>query len=98
MKPKDGFPLFTSISSFFLITQYNVDALNTHVHSPYEHKYTNPTPSYGHLQKTKPVDLKIHEVTTGASLSTGTSSTAESIAPLNPGIQKNASIHAKSRT
>jgi hypothetical protein len=52
----------------------------------YEHKYTNPTPSYGHLQKTKPVDLEIHKVITGASLSTGTSSTAESIASLNPGI------------
>ena len=35
---------------------------------------------------TEPADLKIHEVTTGASLSTGTLSTTESIAPLNLGI------------
>jgi hypothetical protein len=35
---------------------------------------------------TEPVDLEIHEVTTGASLSTGTSPTTESIAPLKPRI------------
>jgi hypothetical protein len=52
---------------------------------PYEHTYANPTP-YKHLRMTEPADLGIHEVTTGASLSTGTSPTNESIAPLNPGI------------
>jgi hypothetical protein len=35
---------------------------------------------------TEPADLKIHEATTDTSLSTGTSSTTESIAPLNPRI------------
>jgi hypothetical protein len=35
---------------------------------------------------TEPADLGIHEVTTGASLSTGMLSTYESIAPLNPEI------------
>ena len=34
---------------------------------------------------TEPADLEIHEVTIGASLSTGTSPTTESIAPVNPG-------------
>jgi hypothetical protein len=41
---------------------------------------------YEHLRRTVPTDLEIYEVTTGASLSTGTSPTTESIAPLNPGI------------
>jgi hypothetical protein len=44
------------------------------------------TKSYEHPRRTEPVDLKIHEVTTGVSLSTGTSPTTECIAPLNPGI------------
>jgi hypothetical protein len=35
---------------------------------------------------TEPANLKIHEVTIGASLSTGTSPTTESVAPLNPEI------------
>jgi hypothetical protein len=35
---------------------------------------------------TEPVDLKIHEITTGISLSMKTSPTTENIVPLNPGI------------
>jgi hypothetical protein len=35
-----------------------------------------------HLQRTEPADLEIHEITIGVSLSTRTSSTTESIAPL----------------
>jgi hypothetical protein len=50
--------------------------MNT-VHKPYP---------YEHLRKTEPADLEIHEVTTGTSLSTGTSPTTECIAPLNPRI------------
>jgi hypothetical protein len=41
---------------------------------------------YEHLWRTQPVDLEIHEVTTGVSLSTKTSPIAESIASLNPRI------------
>jgi hypothetical protein len=43
--------------------------------------YVNPP--YEHLQSTGSTDLEIHEVTTGASLSTGTLPTTESITPLN---------------
>ena len=39
--------------------------------------------SYEHLRRTMPTDLEIHEVTTGASLSTGT---YESMSLLNPEI------------
>jgi hypothetical protein len=35
---------------------------------------------------TESADLEIHEVTTGVTLSTGTSPTTESIGPLNPKI------------
>jgi hypothetical protein len=42
--------------------------------------------SYKHLRKTVPTHLKIDEVITGASLSTRTSTTTESITLLNPGI------------
>ena len=38
---------------------------------------------YEHLRRTEPADLEIHEVTMDASLSTETSLTTESIAPLN---------------
>ena len=41
---------------------------------------------YEHLRRTEPADLEIHEVTMDASLSTETSLTTESIAPLNLGI------------
>jgi hypothetical protein len=42
--------------------------------------------TYEHIRRTELVDLEVHEVITGASLSTGTSPITESIAPLNPGI------------
>ena len=58
-----------------LISAYS--PLWIHVRKPYP---------YEHLRKTEPADLEIHEVTTGASLSTGTSPTTKSIAPLNPEI------------
>ena len=41
---------------------------------------------YEHLRRTEPADLEIHEVTMDVSLSTETSLTTESIAPLNLGI------------
>jgi hypothetical protein len=52
----------------------------SHIH-PYKHTYT-----YEHLRRTELADLEIHEVTTTASMSTGTSSTTESIASLDLGI------------
>jgi hypothetical protein len=48
---------------------------------------------YEHLQSTEPTGLEIHEVTVGASLSTGTSPTTESIAPINPEINSGKSEH-----
>ena len=45
--------------------------------------HTHP---YEHLRRIVPADLEIHEVTTGVSLSTGTSPTTESITSLNPEI------------
>jgi hypothetical protein len=77
---------------FFRITQYSADAYNTHAYLPYP---------YEHLWITELIDLEIHEITTGASLSTGVTYhwNSESIVPLNPGkIQKNTSARAKSRT
>jgi hypothetical protein len=47
---------------FFRITQYSADAYNTHAYLPYP---------YEHLWITELTDLEIHEITTGASLSTG---------------------------
>jgi hypothetical protein len=41
---------------------------------------------YERLRRTESADLEIHEVSTGVSLSTKTSPTTESIAPLNPKI------------
>jgi hypothetical protein len=52
----------------------------------YKHTYANPTYLYKHIRRTKPTDLEIHKVTTGASLSTGTSPTTETIKPINLGI------------
>jgi hypothetical protein len=63
----------------------NADAHNTQAHSPLWTHVRKPYP-YEHLRRTALADLEIHEVTTGTSLSTGTSSTIESIAPLNPRI------------
>jgi len=56
---------------------------HTYTH-PYEH--CTQTLPYEHLGRTEPVDHEIHEVTTGASLSTGRSPATESIAPLNSEI------------
>jgi hypothetical protein len=52
----------------------------------YKYTYANPTYLYKHLRRSKPIDLEIHEVTTGVSLSTGTSPTTKTIEPINPGI------------
>jgi hypothetical protein len=41
---------------------------------------------YEHLRKTEQDNRGIHEITTGVSLLMGTSSTIESIAPVNPRI------------
>ena len=70
---------------FFRITQYNVDADNTHAHS---HLWIHVRKSYPyeHLWSTEPADLEIHEVTTGALLSTEMSPTTETIALLKPRI------------
>ena len=73
----------TTRNFFFRITQYNVDAHNTYAHSPLWTHVRKSYP-YEHLRRTEPADLEIHEVTTYASLSTGTSPTTKSIAPLNP--------------
>jgi hypothetical protein len=82
------------------VDPYNTHAhssLNTSTQTlPYEHlRRIEPTDFgihevttgafYEHLRWTEPVDLEI-QVTTGASLSTRTSPTNESIAPLNPEI------------
>ena len=56
-----------------------------HAHSPLWTHVCKTYP-YEHIRRTEPADLEIHEVTTDASLTTGTSPTIESIAPLNPGI------------
>jgi hypothetical protein len=50
--------------------------------------------SYEHLRRIELADLEIHEVTTGASLSTGTSSTTESITPLNHRINPGKCEHS----
>jgi hypothetical protein len=55
--------------------------------------HVRKTYPYKHLRRTEPVDLEIYEVTTGASLSTGTSPTTESIAPLNPEINSRKCEH-----
>ena len=41
-----------------------------------------------------PTQLEIDEITTGASLSTGTSPTTESTTPLNPGINSEKYEHS----
>ena len=68
---------------FFRITQYNVETHNMHAHSPIWTHVHKPYP-YEHLRRTEPANLEINEVTTGTSLSTGTSPTIEIIVPLNP--------------
>ena len=73
---------------FFLrITQVQTQTLNTYAHSPLWTHVRKPYP-YEHLWGTEPTDLEIHKVTTGASQSTATSPTTESIVPLNPRINQ----------
>jgi hypothetical protein len=62
---------------------YNVDAHNTQAHSTLWTHVRKPYP-YKHLRRTGLADLEIHEVTTCFSVSTETSPTTKSIAPLNP--------------
>jgi hypothetical protein len=47
--------------------------------------YTQTNP-YEHLRRTESIDFEFHEVSTGASLLTGTSPATASIALLNPEI------------
>ena len=70
---------------FLWITQVHTQTLNTHARSPLWIHVRKPYP-YEHLRKTVPAHLETDEVTTGASLSTGTSPTTESTMPLNPRI------------
>jgi len=59
--------------AFFLdYTVQRRHSTRTHTH-PYEH-VRKPYP-YEHLRRTEPANLEVHEVTTGASMSTGTSPT-----------------------
>jgi hypothetical protein len=58
---------------------------STHAHSLLRIHIRKPNP-YEHLRKTVPAHLEINKVTTGVSLSTGTSSTTEST--LNPEIDE----------
>jgi hypothetical protein len=67
------------------VTQHNVDAHNTHAYSPAINTRLLTVP-HEHIRRTEPPDLEIHEVTTGASLSTGTSLTTKSIALINSEI------------
>ena len=60
---------------FFRITQYNEDAHNTHAHSHPMNTRTQTLPLWAPPKDWAPADLKIPEVTTGASSSTGTSLT-----------------------
>jgi hypothetical protein len=53
-----------------------------HTHSPLWTHVCKPYP-YEHLRRTEPLDLEFYEVTTGTSLSTGTSPIIENIVALN---------------
>ena len=81
------------------MTQYNLDTYNTRTYSPLW-IHVRKLYLYEHLWRTEPINLEIDEVTTDVLLSTGTSPTTESIAPLNPEINpgKYENIRAKSRT
>ena len=60
--------------------------------------HAHPTPM-STSERLSPAYLEVNEVTTDASLLTGTSPTTERIAPDNPEINPdNANAHAKSRT
>ena len=63
--------------TMYTSTHMHTHPLWTHVRKPYP---------YVHFRRIKPADLEIHEVTACTSLSTGTSSTTESITPVNPEI------------
>ena len=66
--------VFPLRQGFFLrITQYNEDAHNTHAHSHPMNTRTQTLPLWAPPKDWAPADLKIPEVITGASLSTGTS-------------------------
>jgi hypothetical protein len=72
-------------SIFFENTvQHRRSHKHTYTHL-YERTHAHPYP-YEHLRRTEPADLEVDEVTTGASLLTGTSRTTKRIAPDNPGI------------
>jgi len=60
---------------FFRITQYNEDAHNMHAHSHPMNTRTQTLPLWAPPKDWAPADLKIPEVTTGASSSTGMSFT-----------------------
>ena len=78
---------------FFEITQYNSDTHNTRILTPLWIQVRKLYP-YEHLQRLSRQILEIDEVTTGASLSTGTSPTTECTMPLNFRIF----AHMESRT
>jgi hypothetical protein len=71
----------SNVVAFYIFRQrlelksHHMSFFRTHLRKPYPYEY---------LQKTEPIDLEIHEVTTGVSQSTGMSPTTESITPLNP--------------
>jgi hypothetical protein len=70
--------------AFFRLIQYNVDIHNTHApHARTLIPLNTRTQTVPYKQS---ADLEIHEVTTDASLSTGTSPTTKNIALLNPEI------------
>jgi hypothetical protein len=70
---------------FLRITQVQMQTFNTHAHSPLKIHIRKPY-LYKHLWKTVTAHLKIDEITTGTSLSTGTLPTTESTTVLNPNI------------
>jgi hypothetical protein len=78
---------FTHAIGFFFKKKLHstMHTLTTHAHSPLWIHVRKPYP-YKHLRRTEPADHEIHEVTSGASMSTGMSPTTKSITPFNPGI------------
>jgi hypothetical protein len=71
----DVWDRFSSSTIFFRITQYNENAHNTHAHSHPINTRTQTLSLWAPPKDWAPADLKIPEVTTGASSSTGTSLT-----------------------
>jgi hypothetical protein len=70
--------------TFFLITQYNTDTHNAYTLIPMNARMQTLL-SYEYLERLGRQILEIDEVTTYASLSTGTSATTKNTIPLNPG-------------